>query len=150
MADMRALVNAQMAAMIDGCFGCLDAAAETINARTGLSVNKGTLSKRLSGQYGWPIDEVAALEDAAGRHPVTRVIARRLNPDERTARGSILAQAGAISKETGEAVNAILAAQQSASSKDWAAAAAEIDEAVQALRAARSFAEAHIRESGNG
>lgn len=144
MAQLRDLVNAQMAALIDGYFGCLDAAAETINARTGGTLCKGTLSKRLSGQYGWPVDEVAALEDAAGRHPVTRALSRRLNPDERTASGSILAQAGAISKETGEAVSAILAAQQSASAKDWAAAIAEIDEAADALNAARSYAEAHM------
>jgi hypothetical protein len=144
MAQLRDLVNAQMAALIDGTFGCLDAAAETINARTGGSLTKGTISKRLSGQIGWPVDEVAALEDAAGRHPVTRALSRRLNPDERTASGSILAQAGAISKETGEAVSAILAAQQSASAKDWAAAIAEIDEAIEALRSARSYAELHM------
>ncbi len=148
MANLRALINAQMAALIDGSFGCLDAAAETIHARTGTPVGKGTLSKRLAGHCGWPADEIAALEDAAGRHPVTRALARRLNPDEDTARGSILAQAGAISKESGEAVSAILAAQQSACGDDWAKAATEIGEAIEVLQRARKSAE--IRLQGEG
>lgn len=142
MADLRRLVNAQVAALIDGSFGCLDAAAETINARTGQSVSKGTLSKRLSGQFGWTVDDVIALEDAAGRHPVTRLMARRLRPDEQTARGSILMHAGAISKEAGEAVSAILAAQQSDAESDRAQAITEIDEAISALRDARRRLEA--------
>ncbi len=137
MADLRKVVNTQMAAMIDGQFGCLDAAAETINARTNLSVCKGTLSKRLSGQLAWPVDEIAALEDACGKHPVTRLLARRLNPDEGTASGSMIMHAGAISKEAGEAVSAILAAQQSDSDQDQAQALVEIDEAIDALRRAR-------------
>lgn len=138
MADLGNVVNAQMSAMIDGKFGCLDAAVEAINSRTGQSVNKGTLSKRLSGQHGWPVDDVAALEDACGCHPVTRMLARRLNPDEQTARGSMLLHAGAISKESGEAVSAILAAQQSDNDKDHAQALVEIDEAIDALQRARS------------
>lgn len=137
MADLRRLVNSQMAALIDG-YGCLDAAAEAINARTGQNVVKGTLSKRLSGQWGWPVDDVIALEDATGRHPITRMMARRLNPDERTASGSILIHAGAISKEAGEAVSAILAAQQSDADQDKAQAITEIDEAIAALRRARA------------
>jgi len=137
MADLRRLVSAQVAALIDGHFGCLDAAAEAINARLGGHVGKGTLSKRLAGQQGWPVDEVQALEDAAGRYPVTRMLARRLNPDEGTARGSILAHAGAISRETGEAVSAILAAQQSDAAADGAQAVVEIDEAIEVLRRAR-------------
>ena len=54
-----------MSALIDGTFGCLDAAAETINARLGSSVSKGTLSKILSGQHQWPAVYIWALEDAA-------------------------------------------------------------------------------------
>jgi hypothetical protein len=141
MSSTRHLINAHMAALIDGPFGCLDSAAETINARLGLSVCKGTLSKRLSGQYGWPADEIFALEDAAGRYPVTRTAARRLHGDENTARGSIIIQAGIISKEVGEAVNALLAADQNANSENWADAVHEIDEGIEALRRARSLAE---------
>lgn len=142
MADLRRLVNSQLSALIDGQFGCLDAAAETINARTGQHVSKGTLSKRLSGQHGWPVDDVIALEDAAGRHPITRMMARRLQGDGSTARGSIIMHAGAISKEAGEAVSAILAAQQSDADQDRATAITEIDEAIAALRRARTALEA--------
>lgn len=146
MLSMRILINQQMAALIDGRFGCLDAAAETIHARTGQPVSKGTLSRRLSGHAGWPVDEVAALEDAAGRHPVTKYMARRLRPDVETASGSILVNAGEISKESGEAVSAILAAEQSATADDWATAFSNIDEAIEALRHARSYAERKLAD----
>lgn len=144
MADLRRLVNSQMAALIDGQFGCLDAAVEAINARTGQAVCKGTLSKRLAGQFGWPVDDVIALEDASGRHPVTRLMARRMSGDPGTARGSMLLHAGAISKEAGEAVNAILAAQQSQAGNDAAQAITEIDEAIEALRRARGALEVGV------
>ena len=101
-------------------------------------VSKGTLSKRLQLQYGWPVDEIIALEDAAGRQPVTRFMARRLAPDTRTACGSILVHAGSVSKETGEAVSAILSAQQSEAADDRAQALVEIDEAIEALQRARA------------
>lgn len=139
MADLRRVVNAHVSAMIDGYFGCLDAACETINARLGTSVNKGTLSKRLQGQYDWPVSDIIALEDASGRYPITRMMARRLVPDERTARGSLLMHASACAKETGEALSAILAAQQSGGGGDDAQAIREIDEAIAELRAARAF-----------
>lgn len=142
MTDLRRMINSHISALIDGTFGCLDAAAETINARLGASLCKGTISKRLQGQYGWPVDEVVALEDAAGRYPVTRMLARRLNPDGGTARGTILMHAGACAKETGEAVSAILAAQEADSAGERAIAVAEIDEAIEALRRARAVLEA--------
>ncbi|UWQ30226.1 hypothetical protein [Leisingera sp. M523] len=130
-----------MAALIDGTFGSLDAAAETIYARTGRPVSKGTLSKRLAGHCGWPADEIWALEDAAGRHPVSRMRTRQLKPNEVTAGGCIMAQAGKIFKETGEAVDAIFAAQQSASAEDWAKASKEIQEAEEVLARSRAYAE---------
>ncbi|MCG7574875.1 hypothetical protein MHM39_14985 [Phaeobacter sp. CNT1-3] len=138
MSEIRARVNASMAALIDGSFGCLDAAAETINARLGRSVGKGTLSKKLGQSIGWNVDEVIALEDAAGRYPVTKMLARRLRPNEYTAQGSVLLHVGQISKETGEAVNAILSAQQSDAGCDYDQAIVEIDEAIEALRQARA------------
>lgn len=142
MADLRRLVNSQMSALIDGHYGCLDAAAEAINARTGQAVSKGTLSKRLAGQFGWPVDDVMALEDAAGRHPVTRLMARRMAAGGDTARGSMILHAGAISKEAGEAVSAILSAQQSQAAHDNSQAVVEIDEAIEVLRRARAALEA--------
>ncbi|GGF43869.1 hypothetical protein SAMN05216376_105208 [Mameliella alba] len=137
MSDART-INAAMSALIDGTFGCLDAAAETINARLGGQVGKGTLSKYLSGQLQWPLAYVWALEDAAGRYPVTRMMARRLSPDGNRASGHLFEHAGVISKESGEAVAAILAAQQSDTARDTGQAIVEVDEAIEALTAARS------------
>lgn len=142
MVDLKKLVNAQMSALIDGTFGCLDAAAETINARTGGSVSKGTLSKRLSGQLGWPIEEIAALEDAAGQYPVTRMMARRLSARPQTAAGCVYAASGVVSKEVGEAVSATLRAAQSADAGDWAEAVREAAEAEAAARHLREALEA--------
>ena len=148
MASLRTLINAQMAAIIDGHFGCLDAAAETIFARTGIHVSKGTLSKRLSGQCGWPADEIAALEDAAGISPVSNTLYRRLSPTDVTACGSMRSQIGVISKETGESVFATMAAQQSARCEDWAVAAVEIQQAIDALLPALEEAKRRASQAG--
>ncbi|MEQ9241261.1 hypothetical protein [Roseovarius indicus] len=138
MPELRRLINAQVSALIDGSFGCLDAAASAIDARLNSSVSKGTLSKRLQLQYGWPVDEIIALEDAAGRHPITRMMARRMSPDSETASGSILMHASCVSKETGEAIGAILAAVQSEAGNETAQVIVEIDEAIEALQRARA------------
>lgn len=142
MTDLRKLVNAQMAALIDGTFGCLDAAAETINARTGGSVSKGTLSKRLSGHLGWPVEDVAALEDAAARYPVSRMMARRMNAEGPTASACLYAASGIASKEVGEAVAAALRAATSADDGDRAEAIREAQEAEDAMRRLREALEA--------
>lgn len=137
MSDLRNLVNAQVGTLIAGHFVCLDAAAEAINDRLGGSVCKGTLSKRRARQAGWPIDEVMALEDAAHRFPVTRMMMRRVLQDAGQAETCLIEGAGAISKEAGEAVAAILAAHSASNSQRDALAVAEIDEAIEALRRAR-------------
>lgn len=137
MTDRRGHINAQLQPLIDVHFGGLEAAAASISASVGRSVCKGTLSKRLSGQQGWPVDEVAALEDACGLHPVTTYLARRLRADEATAAGCLVVAAGAISREAGEAVAATLSAAQSAGG-NVAAALAEVDQAVAALEQARA------------
>lgn len=124
MSDRRQ-INAMVAALIDGQRLDLDAAAELINARTGGAVCKGTLSKRLSGQLGWPVEDVVALEDAAGRYPVTRMLARRMDARRPTAAGSIYAASGAVAKETGEAIQATMAAAQSMEAGDLIAALKE-------------------------
>ncbi|MFG6566699.1 hypothetical protein [Sulfitobacter sp. 1A13679] len=141
MPDLRKLVNAQMAALIDGTFGCLDAAAETINARTHGHVSKGTLSKRLSGQLGWPVEDVAALEDAAGRYPVSRMLARRMNANGPTASACLYAASGVASKEAGEAISAALSAAQSVDG-DLTEAIREAIEAEAAMRRLREALEA--------
>lgn len=58
------------------------------------------------------------------------------------------AQVGVISKETGESVFATMAAQQSARCEDWAVAAVEIQQAIDALLPA--LAEAKRRASQEG
>lgn len=142
MPDPRHIITAQVKALVQGSFGCLDAAAETINARTGGSVNKGTLSKRLAGHAGWPVEEVWALEDAADRFPVSNLRARQLSDVAPTNGAPLPLLAASAAKESGEAIAAIIQAQASEKCGEHARAIAEIDEAIVALRAARSRLEA--------
>jgi hypothetical protein len=134
---LRTQTAALMQALISGSYGCLDAAAETINARWGQGGSKGTLSRKLTGSLDFTVADVIALEDAAGRYPVTRYLARRLAPEESRPIRPIVAQAGRISVETGQAVAAILAASASAEANDAEAADREIQEAIDALAEAR-------------
>lgn len=138
----RLQINALMSALIDGTYQCLDAAAEALNARNGNGANKATLSKKLNLHLDWTVADVIALEDAAGRYPVTRMLARRMADADRAAPMPMIQRAGSISKECGEAVAAILNAEVSASGQEKAQAVAEIDEAIEALRHARSELEA--------
>ena len=143
MGDLRRRIASQMAALIKGpAFGCNASAAAAIYAATGQSVSEGTLTKRKQGTCGWPIDEVAALEDASGIYSVTKLLNRRIDADDDQASGSMLMYAGAISKETGEAVNAILRLLDSECPNDDAQALVEIDEAIDVLRKARARVEA--------
>jgi hypothetical protein len=141
MADYRKNVTANMRALIDW-FGCYDAVAETINARWGGGASKGTVSKKASGQLDFTVADVIALEDAARIYPITRLLARRLEDREGVVAGCMIAHTGVIAKEGGEAVAAILAAEQSADAEDTAQALVEVDEAIQSLRAARARLEA--------
>jgi hypothetical protein len=138
----RARVNASMQALIDGFYGCLDSAAEQINARAGASVSKGTISKRLAGQYGWPVEDVIALEDGAGRYPVTKMMMRRLDASKETAAASLYEASGVASKEAGEAISAALSAAQSADAGEIAAAIQEAAEGEAAMRRLREALEA--------
>ncbi len=131
----RDLILAQMRALL-AAHGCLDAAAEAINARWGDNVCKGTLSRRAHGEQPWPIHHVIALEDALGRYPVTRLLHRRTQSD--IAAPDVVTAARNVAKETGEAVAALTGAAFSASARDRAQAATEIDEAIDALRQARA------------
>lgn len=141
MSDPRLPISASLSALIQGYFGCFDAAAETINARWGRGASKGTISKKISGQLDWTVADVVALEDASGRYPVTRMLARRLDTAS-SHEGSLLQHAGSIAKEMGEAVAAILAAEQSACADDKAQAIKELHEAETAVRLARERLEA--------
>lgn len=142
MADPLKITRAQMKAIV-GWFGCFDAVAETINARWDRiggagGASKGTISKKVSGALDWTLADVIALEDASGRFPVTRLMARRLEDRVVMAQSCLLQQSGVIAKESGEAISAILAAEQSSGADEKAQAITEIDEAVLALRRARA------------
>jgi len=137
MPDLRKISRANMKSIVDW-FGCFDAVAETINARWGGGASKGTISKKASGALDWTVADVIALEDASGRFPVTRMMQRRLEGRCVMTENSLVAQSGIIAKESGEAIAAILSAEQSSSADEQAQAIKEIDEAMLALQQART------------
>lgn len=137
MADMRFSVRAVMVALVDG-FGCLDAVAETLAARWGAGVSKGTLSKKMGGQLDWTLADVIAIEDAARNYPVTRLLARRLARAEASpVAGNLVSGGAGIAKEAGEAVSAVLTLSALASAGEGARAEAlrEVRELIMAARA---------------
>ncbi|WP_114286007.1 hypothetical protein [Candidatus Halocynthiibacter alkanivorans] len=140
MSDLRQIARANIKSIIDW-FGCYDAVAETINARWGGGASKGTISKKVSGHLDWTIADLIALEDASGRYPVTRLLARRLENRADNAPDCLLIQTGLIARESGEAIAAILAAEQSSCAAENAQAIKEIDDATDALRSARAALE---------
>jgi len=133
--NTRDLVQASMAALVQS-FGCYDAVVEVLRARWGAGVSKGTISRKVARDLDWTVADVVALEDAAGKFPVTRLLARRLTAAPGCPR-PLSQHAGSIAKEAGEAVAAILSAEASAGGGDDEQAVVEIDEAMAALRAAR-------------
>ena len=140
MTDLRRVTNAAMRSLLSW-FNCLDAAAETVNARWGAGAAKGTLSKKASGALDWTVADVIALEDASGQYPVTRILARRLAGGGLPSPSGCLVSAGAdIARETGQAVAALLGASCSAgaiaSAEDHATAVKELLEARNAIDAA--------------
>ena len=142
MPDFRKIARASMKSLVDS-FGCYDAVAETINARWDLisgqgGACKGTISKKVSGKNDWTIPDVIALEDASGQFPITRMLARRMQSRADVVDGCLISDGSSIAKESGEAISAILAAQQSSCSNERAQAVKEIDDAVVALRVARA------------
>lgn len=88
-------------------------AASMIDARMGRpldrdsqSTRKGTMSKRMSGQYAWPADEILALEDVLGVYPY-RDWLRQCTPqvEEGASMMSLLSEAA---RESGEGLSAIV------------------------------------------
>lgn len=144
MTDYRKISRASMKSILDW-FGCYDAVAETINSRWGGGSSKGTISKKASGLLDWTISDVIALEDASCRFPVTRMMTRRLSEQELEEPGSLLQDSSSIAKESGEALKAVLDAQQSDSAEDHAQAVCEINEAIEALKKARRRIKARMK-----
>lgn len=127
--NMRSLVSR---------IGCQDAAAEQINTRWDANSSKGLISRKVHGSASWGVLEVIALEDAVGKYPVTQMMIDRLTVDDSAPCACLVKQSGAIAKECGEAISAILAAQQSTKSDDVTKAVIEVDEAIEALKQARA------------
>lgn len=137
MSDLKLIIESQMRAMV-GRLGCFDAVAETINARWGGSTAKGTISRKANGSLTWDILDIIALEDALGCNPITQTLAKRSIKATQTGDSLCpIAHAAIVSKETGEAVSALLAAAQSDSAGDRAEAYRELEEAEMAIRAAK-------------
>lgn len=137
MPESRLILSAMLKALISGTFGCLDAAALTLDARWGREASKGTLSRKMAGSLDITVCDIIALEDAAGRYPVTHWLARRLAVPTGEARDMRVLAAG-IARESGEAVASILSAELSDRAGDRAQAIVEIDEAIATLVAARA------------
>ncbi|OWJ81388.1 hypothetical protein [Haematobacter missouriensis] len=136
MADFGLLITAHMRGLV-GRLGCLDAVAETLNARWGGGHSKGTISRKLHGSLDWTVRDIVGLEDAVGDYPVTRMLERRRADAGIAIPACMIRQSGVISRETGEAVAAILAAEQSECAGDRAEAIKEIGDAIAALTAAQ-------------
>ena len=133
MADLREIVRRSMRALVES-YGCYEAVVATVNARCGGQAScKATISKKMNGQAAFNIDDVIALEDAAGQYPVTRLLADRLHHSDHGPAASLTAQAGLSAKEGGEAVAATLAAVQSDDVGKIAQAIVETQEAIKAL-----------------
>jgi hypothetical protein len=130
-------------------FGCNDAVAATFNARWGGGASKGTISKKVNGLLDWTVADVIALEDVAGQFPVTRLLARRLEHAIPVPSGCLLRDGSSIAKESGEAIAAILSAEQSSGVAERVQAITEIDEAIEALGRARARLESPLYERGS-
>jgi hypothetical protein len=137
MADLLKLSRAHMKSIV-GWFGCYDAVAATINARWGGGSSKGTVSKKATGVLDWTVADVIALEDASEQFPITQMMVKRLEAQEVINDICLMSLTGIIAKENGEAISAILLAEQSSSADDRVRAMKEIDEAIVALQQARA------------
>ncbi|CAM3093121.1 hypothetical protein PANO111632_02755 [Paracoccus nototheniae] len=125
----KAMIQAFMASLIDKVGG-FDAAAAVIGARLGHDISKGSISKRQSGQLGWPLLEIMALEDAAGDRCVRRWL-RRCDP-EAEANDELMSLLAIASKESGEAFTALL--KFAAGTGSLAEARKEVEDAISVKR----------------
>ena len=129
MSSLRAMVGAFMGSLVERAGG-VDAAAAIISARLGHEVSKGSISKRLHGQLGWPFEEIIALEDALGDHSASLWRARGL-PEIAEGR-SLLEDLADVARETGEALGAVAAVAGGTGSR--AVAAKEVNDALIATK----------------
>ena len=126
-------VNAAMRTLVSMCGG-VDAAAQQIAERSGTGPQKGTVSKKMNGQYDWTVADVLALEDGMGRYPVSKILAARLPSEDSATAMDLMNGLAAAAKESGEAQAALLKAIASGKPDDMAKAAVEWREAVAAFQ----------------
>ena len=115
--------------------GCYESVSALVEARFGRRIGKGGISKRMSGELPWTIEEIFALDEASGRWLVTNIMDRS-RAEHGAAPGAqidLIAQAGSISKEHGEAMGAMMRAIGSQDAGDRARAAVEMREAIEAM-----------------
>lgn len=131
------MIRALMAGLIRQAGG-VEASAALIGQKLGREISKGSISKRQAGQLDWPLVEILALEDVLCTHSVRRWLFRSL-PE--IAEGQDLMHGlAAVTKESGEAMTAVL--RMIAGEGDRAKARAEVQEALEALRALAAGLEA--------
>lgn len=109
--------------------GGVDAAASAISALVGHEVSKGTISKVQNGLAEVPMLYVHALEDATGDYRFTKMRLKEIEERIGSTSGKSLAlHAGAVSKEAGEAVNALITASETGCPKAVDEARLELEE----------------------
>lgn len=69
MSTQRHTLNAIMRSLVDQ-LGGVDASSAIISERWSRPVSKGTISRRLSGEWDWTVCDIIALQEAAQRRPV--------------------------------------------------------------------------------
>ena len=130
------MISAFMQGLVERAGG-VDAAAALIGARLNTEISKGTISKRMTGKLGWPLDEIRALEKVLDDYPVSRWIARSL--PEAAEGQSLMQGAGAMAFESGEAMAAVMDFTAGRGSK--AKARKEVQDAVAATAALAALLE---------
>lgn len=106
-------IHALMQGLVEHAGGP-ESAARRIGARFGdkaedlvKATRKGTISRRCSGSLTWPLDEIMALEEATGDYRVREWLAA--SRPGAAAEGSLMQLAADVSRESGEAISAVLA-----------------------------------------
>ena len=136
MSDLKSVTHYAMRALVHK-IGCFDAVAAVINARWGGGASKGTISKKMNGQLDWTVADVIAVQDAAGDHSVTRILARAGDDMPSGVRVDPMELVSNSVRESAEAIGAVLSSLQSGDDMARAEVIVEIDQAIDALAALR-------------
>lgn len=105
MSDRQAIIRAFMAHLIRKVGG-VDAAAMAIGADLGVTVSKGSISKRQAGHLDWPLVEIMALEDALVDFRVREWLAQ--STPLASQGQSLMHSVGRMAAESGEAMAAAM------------------------------------------